>query len=181
MKYLHTIIWILFAAVIGFYAWQYIYISTEHHCLNIIRLEIANAANGKALLQDWYQQKIGSKTLLHYAQTNTIADFVFIVAYTGILIIVSYAIMQREPNPVLNNLLRLNMLLAVLVGVLDVCEDIILLYDMYNYYPQKYFVSSQVFAYSKFFVAIYIIAIWLFSLAGRQSRLRGKKSLKDFQ
>ncbi len=121
------------------------------------------------LLENWYQEKIGTKTLLHYVQINTIADFAFIFAYTGIVLIISYAIMQREANPFLNNLLRLNMLLAVIVGLLDILENIILLYDMYDYVPGKSFVSAQVPAYGKFLLIAYIIAVWFISLLRRRN------------
>jgi hypothetical protein len=169
MKYLHNIIWVLFAVVLVFYACQYIYLASQHHCLNILQIEIANKEKGRTLLESWYQEKIGTKTLLRYAQINTMADFALIIAYTGVMLIISYAIMQREANPFLNNLLRLNMLLAVIVGLLDILENIILLYDMYDYVPGNSFVSSQVPAYGKFLLIAYIIAVWFISLLRRRN------------
>lgn len=176
MKYLHSIIWVLLLAVLCYYSIHYSYLASEHVSLHIVQLELANTANGKALLNQWFATPVGNKTLLHYAQVNTIADFFFIIAYVGVLIIWSYAAMQKESNPVLNDLLRLNLLLAIIVGLLDIVEDCIMLFDMYNYSSKRVYISSMIPAYTKWLLAAYILVIILWSLGKRvmQKRFRSR-------
>jgi len=170
MKSLILFIKILFVLLIIFFLIQYLYAYFILKAdLNIFGLETADRNDGGMMLYQWYLFRTNGVDLIHYARVNIIADFFFIIAYVGVILIISYALMQKEKNPFLNNLLRLDILLAFIAGILDIIENIILLYDTGNYYPGEYFISSMWVSYPKWILIIWIILSWLISLSKRIS------------
>jgi hypothetical protein len=76
---------------------------------------------------------------------------------------------QKEKNKTQNKLLRWNMHLAIIAGILDVMENIILLWDFGNYYPGEYFISPRYISYPKWLLIGWIISIWIISIIKRKS------------
>lgn len=166
---IHSFFWALFVLVIILYSGFYFYIWLETcHFLNVFSVSTQSVSELRITLDHWKQTPVDHKNLLHYGRITSVwIDFIWIIAYVAVLIMLSYNAMQRERRPFLNNLLRLNMLLAVIAGVFDVLEDGILLYDMHGYGTQKHLFSSACFAWPKWIILAYIVAIYLFSLISR--------------
>src|SRR5215210_1403670 len=128
MKNIRLLTWLLFiitALILQARAW---YVNSNGGKYNIVKLELANANDGPDILKDWSNTVIDTSTQLHYARTDLWIDFLFIIGYAGVLIIISYFLMQRQRRLWLNELLRLCMPLAIGAGLLDVIENSILLF-----------------------------------------------------
>lgn len=166
---------ITISLLIGFQEIRINYI--EKAPFNILQLEFAGKEEGRVLLEQWASASSvppGYPTLLREARRNTHEDYIFIFFYTSILILISYNQMQREGGSRLNSLLRLNLFLAPLAGLLDVTENIILLQDMRPYNIGAYFLPSHWVSLFKFFLIIWILLIWILSiLAAKASRNPG--------
>lgn len=140
-------------------------VSLSDRPLNIFHLEFVNATDGKALLEAWAIKSPTYKTtLLQEAIKNTRWDFLFIIGYVAVIIMLSYNQMQREPRVWLNELLRLNFLLAIIAGLLDVLENLRLLYNMAPDSIGKEFLSSYWFALPKWILVGWVTLVWLVSL-----------------
>jgi len=162
---IHSIFWALFIMVAIFYLSMYAYIwIASNHILNLFSIEISPASEVKQILTGWQTVKVENQNLLYYARLATWVDFLWILSYTGVLIMVSYAIMQKQRAPFLNNLLRFCFLLAILAGFFDVLENIVLIYDMHQYTPLKNVYSSAIFAWPKWIFVLFILISWLLSL-----------------
>ena len=167
MRILHYLAWFSFIGVFLSGVCQYIDLRVIQHIhAGITSLEFASREQGLSLLADWSRvtTRTGA-TVLDLARRNTRWDFLFIFGYVSVLVIVSYNRMQREPRPWLNTLLRLNFLLAILTGALDVLENAILLTDMAPYNIGNAFYSSYPISLAKFLLAAWAVLVWLFSLA----------------
>lgn len=172
MKLFHYLGWACFIAAILFNIYQGV--SLRDTPLNIFHLEFVNATDGKALISSWERTPtINKTTLLHEAIKNTWGDFLFIIGYVSVIIMLSYNQMQREPRAWLNELLRLNFLLAIVAGLLDVTENSLLLYNMAPHSIGNMFLSTYWFALPKFILAGWATVVWLVSLvsAGKQRKL----------
>ena len=142
--------------------------------LAILKLQFADAAEGKAMLVYWHDKYTSHYTsLLQEAIKNTWWDFIFIPGYVSVIIILSYHQMQREPAAWLNNLLRLSFFLAIVAGVLDVAENMLLLYNMASYRIGIVYRSTRWLALLKFVLCGWCILVWLISIAGAGKRRRG--------
>jgi hypothetical protein len=67
----------------------------------------------------------------------------------------------------LNNWPRFCFVLAIITGVLDVIENIILLHDMRHYFEEKEFITSMYVSYPKWILAGVVILIWVISIGNR--------------
>jgi hypothetical protein len=163
---IHSIFWALFIMVTIFFLGMYFYIwiAAHHYVLNLFSIEIASTSGVKKILSEWQSVKVESQNLLYYARLATWVDFLWIISYVAVLIMVSYAIMQKQKSPFLNNLLRFCFLLAVLAGVFDVLENIVLIYDIYRYTPFKKVYSSAIFSWPKWILIFFILLCWLLTL-----------------
>lgn len=159
-----------FALTLMFFMAQGLYIHfTYKSQLNVICLELADGVYGSTkLYQLWLTGKEGM-SLIRHAWINTIVDFFFIIAYVGMIRIISKNLRQKEKNKTQNKLLRWNMHLAIIAGILDVMENIILLWDFGNYYPGEYFISPRYISYPKWLLIGWIISIWIISIIKRKS------------
>jgi hypothetical protein len=115
----------------------------------------------------WFKSGPGTSSPLYQAMINSYVDFFFIIAYTGMLRLVSRRLMRKEENPVFRFLLRMNIILALFAGLLDIFENIILLYNMQGYYPGEYYISAMYAGIPKWLLIGFIIFIWILSLAKR--------------
>ncbi|HLK30748.1 MAG TPA: hypothetical protein VKT28_19380 [Puia sp.] len=167
MKNLHFILWALLIIVFAVLAGQNFYITHHHESLPIFSLETASANEGKAILDTLAKKNIEGVSLLHFAQVNTWLDFFFIIGYVGAIIMISYSLMQKEKQPFINNFLRFDILLALIIGLLDVVENIILLNDMHDYKIDKQYISSMHVSDPKWILVIIVLVSWLVSLLNR--------------
>jgi hypothetical protein len=149
---------------LGMYA--YIWIASRH-ILDLFTIETSSASGVRKILTAWQTVKVENHDLLYYARLATWVDFLWIISYTAVLIMVSYAIMQKQKSPFLNNLFRFCFLLAVLAGFFDVLENIVLIYDMHQYTPLKKLYSSAIFAWPKWIFVLFIITSWLLALLNK--------------
>ena len=145
-----------FVAILGIFI-HYGFVFSNAQVPGLLSLEFADSAKGKAILSSWHEAG-----LLHLARRLTCLDFAFIFFYVAVIITLSNRQVRNEPSIVLNALLRANFFFAGLTGLLDVVENILLLYDMnhLNYGP---YISSSWFAWLKFIVAGWTVLVWLVS------------------
>jgi hypothetical protein len=160
---MRTILWIILVAV-AIILYQENNVISNRTGQGIACLEFANSYDGKATLYQWDAVKYADGTLIGVAQSNTHWDFVFILTYVLLMILCSSIQMQQEKNSFLNALLRLNLLLAVLAGLLDVTEDLILLYDLRHVNDPGLYVSSYWATLPKWILSGWVVLVWVVSL-----------------
>jgi len=130
----------------------------------IINLELANKDTGVEIIALWSDILYGDQTLLSIAQKNTHLDFLFILVYVVLIMTLSNSQMQREKTSWLNELLRLNLFLAFLIGSLDVIENIRLLHSFHHPGNMAEFWRTDFIAWPKFVLAGWVILIYVFSV-----------------
>ncbi|QNR86158.1 hypothetical protein H9N25_07025 [Pedobacter riviphilus] len=130
----------------------------------IINLELAKKDTGVEIIALWSDTLYGDQTLLNLAQKNTHLDFLFIFVYVLLIMTLSNAQMQREKASWLNELLRLNLFLAFLIGSLDVIENIRLLHSFYHPGDIAEFWRTDFIAWPKFVIAGWVILVYVFSI-----------------
>lgn len=162
MQNLRMIIRVLFISTFIFLFGEGLYIHFVHHMnLNIIGLETANTIRGTELLAYFYGHSISGRNLIYYAQLNTYVDFLFIIGYAGMMIIITNNLLRRVKHQYLCMALRTCLLMTIAAGILDIFENSILLSDMHGYYPGKAYVSSMYVSYSKWILAGTVFVIWI--------------------
>jgi hypothetical protein len=167
MNVLRLLCWILFLGSLLFLRARSWHANHLGKAYNIVKLELAGTESGKVLLQRWNNTKVGRGTLIDYARVDTWVDFLFIISYTGVLLLISHALRKREKQGWLLWLLQACTALALLAGLLDIIENIILLADMHRYSAGKMFYSSRWVSYPKFGLLLLVLLTWGLSLLGR--------------
>ena len=160
MNIRHVAIWIGFLLCIGIMQFQISKLtknSTHHY--GIMDFEFAKQDQIPTILAEWDRGQV-----INCARTNTFIDFLFIVFYVMFVIMLSYRRMQKERFYLLNNLLRLNFLLIIVAGLLDVAEDIFLLRNIHAFDAGGSYVSTHWIALAKFTLAAWTVFVWLISL-----------------
>lgn len=155
MKITRTIIWIGFLVIMLLFFW-YGRFFKQAHVPGIVEFEFANAVNGNILLLSW--EDAG---LLSLAKKMIWIDFLYIFFYVAVIITVSGRQVRNESSVTLNALLRANFFVAILAGLLDVTENILLLYNIYHF--NKSYLSTCWIAGWKFILVGWIILVWLIS------------------
>lgn len=139
---------------------------TEENVPGIIPLEFAAPAEGQQILASWNNAnhpQLGN--VLEVGKRTTWVDFLFLLFYTIVLASLSNSRTCREQNPMLNRLLRMNIFLAILAGLLDLAENIVLLCNMNNFSRDiSSFTSVYWLALPKFILAAWVILVWLVSV-----------------
>lgn len=130
----------------------------------IINLELADKSTGAEIISLWNNTSYGDQTLLNVAEQNTHLDFLFIVVYVLLIMTLSNAQMQLEKTSWLNELIRFNLFLVVLIGLLDVVENIRLLHSFHHPRDLTEFWRTDFIAWPKFLIAGWAILIYLFSV-----------------
>lgn len=127
----------------------------------IVSLELANdGATGKNMLKQWQDRSYGDGTLLEVARQNVRLDYLFIVVYVCLLITLANAQMQREKAMPLNALLRLNLFLAFLAGLLDVAENLMIQHNFHHVLdPEPYWNTHWVALVKFVFVGFSILVL----------------------
>lgn len=98
----------------------------------ILSLELADKGEGISIMNKWAITSYGDQSLLQIAQTNTKWDFAFILSYVALMIALSNWQMQREKWLPLNEMLRFNLFVMVVAGLLDVVENFRLLHNFHH-------------------------------------------------
>ncbi|WP_199141470.1 hypothetical protein [Pedobacter sp. ASV12] len=136
----------------------------ERAGFGIINLELAkDGATGKNILQQWHGSPYGDGTLLDIAKQNVQLDYFFIVVYVSLLMALANSQMQREKSVWLNNLLRFNLLLAFLTGLLDVIENIMIQHNFHHVLTAEAYWNPYGVALAKFGLAALSVLVLLFS------------------
>lgn len=130
----------------------------------IVNLELANKDTGVEIIGLWSDTLYGDQTILNVAQRNTHLDFLFILVYVVLIMTLSNSQMQREKTSWLNELLRLNLFLAFLIGSLDVIENIRLLHSFHHPGNLSEFWRTDFIAWPKFVIAAWVIVVYVFSV-----------------
>jgi hypothetical protein len=149
---------IIFFVILAVYSKRFD--KAEPPARGIYALETASRNEGKAILLSWQQDEA---SLAAVAKRITIYDFFFLVFYVSLLIMLSNNQMYRETWLPLNSLLRFSIPLAIITGLLDVTENILLLYNLRDWQPDQPYVQSFWITLPKFIFAGWIILVWLVS------------------
>ena len=155
MKIFRIIIWIGFL-VITFIFFYYGRFFKQANVPGIVEFEFANAAEGKVLLQSWEDAR-----LLSLAGKMIWVDFLYVFFYVALIITLSSRQIRKESAVALNALLRANFFFAVLAGLLDVTENISLLYNL-QCWKTNYMRLSWA-TWSKFILIAWTVVVWLIS------------------
>ena len=131
---------------------------------DILDIEFASKQKTAEIVQSWHQLSAGDQELITIARRNTHTDFWFIPVYVFLIITLSNARMQREQRYWLNELLRLNLLLAVVAGSLDVVENLLLLHNFHYPGIAEACYSTQYVAGGKFGILVFVVFVYVFSL-----------------
>ncbi|MEE1944676.1 hypothetical protein VRU48_06125 [Pedobacter sp. KR3-3] len=130
----------------------------------IINLELANdGAMGKHILQQWHNSAYGEGTLLDIAKQNVRLDYLFIVVYVILLMALANSLMQLEKSVWLNNLLRFNLFLAPLTGLLDVIENLMIQHNFHHVLTAESYCNPHWVALVKFVFAGFGVLVLLWS------------------
>lgn len=140
---------------------------SEENVPGIIPLEFAAPDKGRQILASWNDAnhpQLGN--VLEVGKRTTRVDFLFLLFYTIVLASLSNRRIYRERDPVLNSLLRMNILLAILAGLLDLAENFVLLCNMNNFSRNMSYSFTSVYwlALPKFILAAWVIVVWLVSV-----------------
>ncbi|MES2418408.1 MAG: hypothetical protein V4541_09485 [Bacteroidota bacterium] len=160
------LIWPVFFIVVACMAYQGALLKASGY--GIVSLEFANADMGNTILTIYNKVRYGDTTLLEVAKGNLQLDFLFIMLYVPLMMMLSNIQMQREKWTPLNELLRLNLLLAMLAGGLDVAENIRLLHNMHHIGESGLYWGTLWLALPKFALAGWIVLVWLVSVVKGQ-------------
>lgn len=131
----------------------------------ILDIEFASKHKTAIIVESWHQLSEGDQQLIAIARRNTHTDFWFILIYVLLIITLSNARMQREQRYWLNELLRLNLLLAVLAGGLDVVENLLLLHNFHYPGAAEACYTTLYVAGGKFSILAFVVFVYVFSLA----------------
>lgn len=163
MKILLWIIFISLGLFMGFQAHVLKYATKQQY--TIVCLEKAGKAEGQTILKAWNGLSYGNGTMLDLAASNTHWDFLFIFCYVSLLLLHSNDRMQKEKALWLNTLLRLNLPLAILAGLLDIAENTMLLHNFRHVGDGRYYLETLFVTVPKFAFAGWALLVFLVSLA----------------
>lgn len=172
---MRALFWIAFILAVVFIG----RISLRITCLSgsdnsIINIELAGKEDGAKIIKAWSDTKYKCGTVLDLARKDTYWDYLFIIIYVGLIMVESTALRQFEPDYPLNELLRMNLFIAVLAGLLDVIENMVILHNLRHFANPDHYFPSKWFSIIKFILAGWCVLIWLTALV-RHLILRYKK------
>ena len=105
------------------------------------------------------------KNVMYTVKSSIWLDYAFLVCYVLLMINLSNHQMNLEKNLFLNSLLRLNIPLAAVTGVLDFSENSIMLNNIRS--PEDHFPTALI-ATLKFVLVGWIIIVWVISMVKRK-------------
>ncbi len=162
MKKLLWFVFILLTIYMGYQ--DYLLRSTVVSNYPIVSLEFAGKTLGKEMVCVWYDSPFAGSNLLAVARNNTRLDFLFILIYVSLILLYSYLQMQQEKRIFLNELLRLNLLLALLAGLFDVLEDVLLLYNFRHVNDFGLHISTAIISAIKFILLAWTVLVLIISV-----------------
>ncbi len=131
---------------------------------SLVSLSFADAALGNQIINTWSLTHYGDQTYLALAQKNTQWDFVFIVVYVCIIIMVSNAQMQKEKSSFLNEMLRLNFFIALFIGGSDFIENLLFMHNFHHVGDIESYQGTFVFSFIKWGLLSIVITILIISM-----------------
>ena len=149
-------IWTGFLAILLLFIYNGRFFS-QAEASGIVHFELATVTNGKLILTSW--EKAG---LLPIALRIIWFDFAYIFFYVAILITLSNLQIRKESSVAFNALLRSNFFFAFIAGLLDIFENIFMLYNIYSWSDREY-ISSRWIASLKFILIAWVVLVWLIS------------------
>ena len=163
---MRVILWVIFAALALYMGNEGRVVKKLTSCrYTIIQAEFADSSAGKVMFKTLNQVHYGrGTTLLDLVRSNTHTDFLFIIDYTLLILLCSYLQMQNEKSLALNSLLRLNLLLAIMVALLDVTENLKILYNIRHFADGGFYSCSYLVSTFKWTLSGWAVSIWLISL-----------------
>jgi hypothetical protein len=123
-------------------------------------LEMSGKSEAKEIIDSWKQHNLVDVALL-----VIYVDFLFILFYVPLMIISTRDQLKVETTGVLCMLLMLNTPLAILTGILDVIENIIMTRNISAIGDH---LSTVIISILKFAAAGWVILLWLFVLIRRK-------------
>lgn len=171
-----AILWIIFVIVFSILGFQdHTLIKNSNY--GIVHIELANTDLGVQILKEWHQCHYGASTLLDIASNHTRLDFLFIFSYVSLIISMSNWQMQRERRMLFNELLRFNLLITVLAGLLDFIENFRILHNFQHIGSQSEYWGTNWLSSVKFGLIGFAILVFLISLLTMRRKDRTEKSL----
>ena len=122
--------------------------------------EFADKQDAKTIVEAWRD-----KGVMYTVKSSILMDYAFLICYVLLMINCSNHQMNVERDLVLNNLLRLNIPLAVGTGILDVAENSIMLNNIRSL--DDFFPTAMI-STVKFVLAGWIFVVWIVSVVKRR-------------
>jgi hypothetical protein len=149
---------IIVLAIMAYYSYAFIY----YNASGIPELQITRESDAaQKILEQWTSIPTSKGNLVPFAMINTGFDFLFIPLYVALVIMYSDNRLQKEPALWLNTLLRLNMFLIVIAGILDIAENLALLYNLQ--YGKDQYINLWWLSWLKYILAVWTVLVWLVS------------------
>jgi hypothetical protein len=135
----------------------------QHYGVKGVNSLLLTRDRGEALniIQSWRTTATSKGNLFPFARLVTCFDFFFIPFFVFLIIAYSDNRAQKEGTLWLNTLLRLNMLLIVLAGFLDIIEDVVLFYNL-DYGDHGYLHLWWI-SWTKFILVGWTLLVWVAS------------------
>ncbi|WP_214226116.1 hypothetical protein [Pedobacter sp. B4-66] len=169
-----TLLWIIFIIVVSILGFQdHILIKNSNY--GIVHLELANTELGVQILKEWHQCHYGELMLLDVARNHTRLDFLFIFTYVSLIISMSNWQMQREQRMLFNELLRFNLFITVLAGLLDFIENVRILHNFQHIGSESEYWATNWLSLVKFGLIGFAILVFLISLLTMKRKDRTEK------
>ncbi|NRF37146.1 hypothetical protein [Pedobacter foliorum] len=171
-----TLLWIIFVIVVSILSFQdHTLIKNSNY--GIVHLELANTELGVQILKEWHQCHYGELTLLDVARNHTRLDFLFIFTYVSLIISMSNWQMQREQRMLFNELLRFNLFITVLAGLLDFIENFRILHNFQHIGAESEYWATNWLSSVKFGLIGFAILVFLISLLTMRRKVQARKPL----
>jgi hypothetical protein len=123
-------------------------------------LEMAGKTKATEIVTSWQQNG-----LVDTALRAIYVDYLFILFYVPLMIVASRDQFKIETNGLMCMLLMLNTPLAVLTGVLDVIENLIMTHNIMDIDEH---ISTMIISIVKFSAAGWVILVWIFVMIRRK-------------
>ncbi len=157
-----TILWMLFVLVVVILGFHTHGLKLSGY--SIVDLELADRNFGLLILDKWQRFNYGDLTLIDIARSHTQWDFFFIVVYVVLLMTMSNWQMQRERWMPLNELLRLNLFIVFIAGILDIIENFIILHNFHHIYDAGEYMETNLLSWIKFCLIGFALLVFFISL-----------------
>ena len=123
---------------------------------SVVAFEFASSSKAMEVLESWNEA-----SALHTVISSIQLDYLFIAFYVLLMINCSNHQMNLEGNLILNNLLRLNIALASVTGILDIAENVIMMHNIRSIGDH---IPTASIATLKFIFAGWVILVWVVSV-----------------